>query len=319
MMASLYHSSSPASPVSALMSLTTFMVLQQTTEEEGGILVRLDAKPHAAPFDDVLLAGDQVFDRAYALAAAGRPDLDVAEVEPELPRAAAIEGDGDRHRVIAGGGFLHEAGDVIVVHLCEAQIAGLLQRCTALPQPIEMADIVLDVAFFVPVPRLQLVFLRVQILFLARDRLVLEQLEAIIDAVIARERRSERDACLKDPGIARLQVEGQNVRCIDEEIRPEIFAFGIPGDLPQIRFQLVLAGAPGEVGIRLREAELGESLHHLRTGKRLGEENHAGIDRLHFTDQPFPELEWLGMRIVDAENPHALLQPEQHDIAQGGP
>src|SRR4051794_14928540 len=107
-MASLYQSSSPARPVSALMSVRTFMASQQATEEQRRVLVRLDAQPHAAPFDNVLLSGDQVLDGAHAPAVALRPDFDIAEVEPELARAAAVQGDGDGHRVIAGAGFLHE-------------------------------------------------------------------------------------------------------------------------------------------------------------------------------------------------------------------
>ena len=41
-----------------------------------------------------------------------------------------------------------------------------------------------------------------------------------------------------------------------------------------------------------------------------------GIARLHLADQPFPERERLGVRIVDAEDADALLHPEQDDVAQ---
>src|SRR5258705_4448610 len=134
-MASLYQSSSPARLVSALMSVNRFMASRQATEEERRILVRLDAKPHATPFQDVLLAGDEVLDRAHAAAPRSRPDLDIAEMEPELPRAAAVQGNGHRNGVVAGGRFLHEADDIVVVDLRETQVAGLLQRRVALPQP----------------------------------------------------------------------------------------------------------------------------------------------------------------------------------------
>ena len=33
-------------------------------------------------------------------------------------------------------------------------------------------------------------------------------------------------------------------------------------------------------------------------------------------DHPFPEAERLGVRVVDAENPHALFDPEFEDAAQ---
>ena len=77
-----------------------------------------------------------------------------------------------------------------------------------------------------------------------------------------------------------------------------------------------LCGAPGEVAVGLREAELGQRLHDLRPREGLGQEDHVGIARLDFVDQPFPERQRLGVRVVDAENPHALLDPEQHDVAQ---
>ena len=47
---------------------------------------------------------------------------------------------------------------------------------------------------------------------------------------------------------------------------------GIAGDLAQIGLQLVLARAPGEVGVGLGEAELGERLHDFRPGESLRQE-----------------------------------------------
>ena len=74
--------------------------------------------------------------------------------------------------------------------------------------------------------------------------------------------------------------------------------------------------APGEIGVGLREAELGQRLHDLRPRERLGQEQHVRVALLHFVDQPFPERKRLGVRIVDAEDAHALLHPEQDDVAQ---
>jgi hypothetical protein len=54
-------------------------------------------------------------------------------------------------------------------------------------------------------------------------------------------------------------MQGKNIGRIDEEIRPEIFPLWITRDLAQIGLQLVLAGAPGKIGVRLGKAELGES------------------------------------------------------------
>jgi hypothetical protein len=114
-------------------------------------------------------------------------------------------------------------------------------------------------------------------------------------------------------------MKGQNVGGVDEEVRPEIFALGISGDLAQIGLQLVLAGAPGEIGVGLRVPELRQRPHHLRPSEGLGKKDHVRIDRLHLADHPFPERKRFGVRIVDPEDAHALFHPEQHDVAQGAP
>src|SRR5262249_693251 len=45
-------------------------------------------------------------------------------------------------------------------------------------------------------------------------------------------------------------------------------------------------------------------------------EQYVRVARLHLVDQPLPEREWLGVRIIDAEDADALLDPEQGDVAQ---
>ena len=77
--------------------------------------------------------------------------------------------------------------------------------------------------------------------------------------------------------------------------------------------------APGEIGIGLREPGLGQRPHHLRPGERLGQEHRVRAARLDLADHPFPERHRLGVRVVDAENAHPLVDPEQHDIAQFRP
>ena len=91
------------------------------------------------------------------------------------------------------------------------------------------------------------------------DRLVFQQLEAVVDAVTAGQRGGEHEARLEHPRLTGLQMQGKNIGRIDEEIRPEIFPLWITRDLAQIGLQLVLAGAPGKIGVRLGKAELGES------------------------------------------------------------
>ncbi len=42
----------------------------------------------------------------------------------------------------------------------------------------------------------------------------------------------------------------------------------------------------------------------------------SGSSRAHLADQPLPERERLRVRVVDAEDPHAALDPVQDDVAQ---
>src|ERR1700730_3169658 len=148
MMASLNHSSSNSSLGSALMSGTTFTALtsREALKEQGRILLLVDAQADAAPFHDVLLAGDQVFDRLDALARIPAADLDLAEMEPELARVPLRQRHGDRHGILAVDRLLDEADHFVVVDLREPQVARLQQCRIAAPDAIEPADIALDVA-----------------------------------------------------------------------------------------------------------------------------------------------------------------------------
>src|SRR5262249_61955021 len=116
------------------------------------------------------------------------------------------------------------------------------------PYPVEATDVAFDIAGPIPVADLQFILVGVEIFLLSGYRFVLQQLETVVDAVIARKRGGERHPRLEDPGLAALQMEGQDLSRIDEEIRPEIFAFGITSDLAQIGLQFLLARAPSEVG-----------------------------------------------------------------------
>src|SRR5215510_88649 len=240
-------------------------------------------------------------------------------MKPEFPRSSLCQRHGDSHRVVARYRFLDETDDLVVIDLGEAQIAGLQQRRIVAPYPVEATDVVFDVTGPIPITNLQFILVGVEIFLLSGYRLVLQELETVVDAVIARKRGGQRHSRLEDPWFAALEMERQDVGRIDEEIRPEIFAFGITGDLAQVGLQFLLARAPSEVGVGLAEAELGERIHDFGSGEGLGQEDDVRIDGLHFSDQPLPERERLGMRIVDAKNTYPLSDPEQHDIAQRFP
>src|SRR5262252_6210180 len=294
MIASLNQSSSLSSLAAALMSVTTSMARpsREAAEQQGGILQLIDAQTDAAPLEDVPLAGDQIFDGFDAPARDRWADLDIAEMEPELARSGLCQCHGDGHRIIACHRFLYETDDLVVVDLREAQIVGLQERRIVPPYAVEAGDVAFDIAGPIPVANLQFILLGVKIFLLSGYRFVLQQLETVVNAVIARQRGGKRHPRLEDPGLAALQMERQDVGRIDEEIRPEIFAFGITGDLAEVGLQFLLARAPSEVGVGLAEAELGERLHHLGSGEGLGQEDDVRIDDVLI-------LFWRVFRILD--------------------
>src|SRR6516225_2049569 len=308
MIASLNQSSSLSSLAAALMSVITSMARpsREAAEQQGGILLLIDAQTDAAPLEDVPFAGDQIFNDFDAAARSRWADLDIAEMKPELARSGLCQRHGDGHGVIACFRFLYETDDLAVVDLREAQIVGLQERRIVSPYAVEARDVAFDIAEPVPVAHLQFILLGIKVFLLSGYRFVLQQLETVVDAVIARQRGGKRHPRLEDPGLAALQVERQDIGRIDEEVGTEIFALGITGDLAQVGLQFLLARAPSEVGVGLAEAELGERLHHLRSGEGLGQKHDVRIDGLDFSDQPLPERERLGMRVVDAKDAHSL-------------
>src|SRR5215471_1013084 len=204
MMASLNQSSSASRVGTGGWRVSTFttMLSWLTAEQEGGVALRVDAQAHAAPFERVALAGYQVFDRLDSVPRPGWTDIDVAKMEPELARPVLGQRHRHRHRILAIDRLLHVANDSSIVDLGEAKPARLQQRGIGAADAVKPADIVLDVAGLVPVAELQLVFLGIEIFLFTRNSLVLHEFESVVDAVVSRERRRQRNACLKDPQLA---------------------------------------------------------------------------------------------------------------------
>ncbi len=50
-------------------------------------------------------------------------------------------------------------------------------------------------------------------------------------------------------------------------------------------------------------------------GKGLGQEDDVGVIGLHLADEPRPEGDRLGVRVVDPEDPDSTLDPGQDDLA----
>src|SRR5262245_51411582 len=206
MIASLNQSSSLSSLAAALMSVTTSMARpsREAAEQQGGILQLIDAQTGAAPLEDVPVAGDQIFDGFDAPARCRWADLDVAEMKPELARSGLCQRHGDGHRVIACHRFLYQTDDLVVVDLREAQIVGLQERRIVPPYAVEAGDVAFDIAGPIPVANLQFILVGVEIFLLSGYRFVPQQLETIVDAVIARKRGSQRHSRLEDPWFAAL-------------------------------------------------------------------------------------------------------------------
>src|SRR5262245_50136803 len=120
-------------------------------------------------------------------------------MKPELPRSGLRQRHGDGHRIIACHRFLDETDDLVVIDLREAQIAGLQQRRIVPPYPVEATDVAFDIAGPIPVADLQFILVGVEIFLLSGYRFVLQQLETVVDAVIARKRGGERHPRLEDP------------------------------------------------------------------------------------------------------------------------
>ena len=83
--------------------------------------------------------------------------------------------------------------------------------------------------------------------------------------------------------------------------------------------ELALVVAPGEVGVALAEAELGQRAHQLRAREGLGEEDQARIALARLAQQPLPEGQGLGVGVVDAEDADPLLDPEEHHLQERRP
>src|SRR5215471_7495019 len=106
-------------------------------------------------------------------------------MKPELPQSTLCQRYGDGHRIVACYRLLDEADDLVVVDLGEAQIAGLQQRRIVPPYPVEATDVAFDIAGSIPVAHLQFILVGVEIFLLSGYRFVLQQLETIVDKVIA--------------------------------------------------------------------------------------------------------------------------------------
>src|SRR5580658_6825461 len=106
---------------------------------------------------------------------------------------------------------------------------------------------------------------------------------------------------------------------VHEKVRTKIVLHLGGGQLDEIIGYFLLCVAPGEISVGLRKADLYQAVHHLRACKGFRQENHVGMARTHFSDQPFPERERLSVRIVDAKDANAFAGPIEDRVTQREP
>ena len=109
---------------------------------------------------------------------------------------------------------------------------------------------------------------------------------------------------------------GENVGCIGPEVRAKIFADIGLREFLKVFGELRLGIAPGEICVGLGESQLGQLVHRFGAGESFRQKQHVGMAALDVGDQPLPEIERLGVGIVDAEDADALLDPVKNDAAQ---
>src|SRR5262249_14837769 len=137
-----------------------------------------------------------------------------------------------------------------------------------------------------------------------------------IYSVIARQCGSQNQADHEGGSSTSLQVFRQDIRRIRPQVRAEIFKdFGL-GKLEKGPGELFLCVPPCEVSVRLRETELGETIHHAWSRKRLGWKQGVGMTLLDFRDQPLPKGKCFRVRVVDPEDANAALDPEEDDASE---
>ena len=197
----------------------------------------------------------------------------VAEVEPERGRVdvhvagvAVIGVDVDRP---PGSGRRRRAGrSSSSTASRSASVSWKRQRAEVLKRRLRAADLVEsgeqrgDRVRVVEVPRAELVLLRVEVLLGARpDGAVFEQLEGrTVDAPVGRQRGGQDRAAHEHRSAAVLELVGEDVGRVGPGVRPVVIDRA-GGEVGEVLAQLPCLAAPGEVGVRLGEAELGEPLH----------------------------------------------------------
>ena len=202
------------------------------------------------------------------------------------------------------GSRLGVAEQRVVVGAVEAQPGQVLQGRVAVADLVEQRAGGAPASGVVEVPVAQLVLLGVQVLLAAlAHRGVLDQLERrAVDAPVGGQRGRQHRPADEHRAAAVLELLGEDVGRVGPGVGPEEVD-GAGAQLGEVLLQLPLALAPGEVRVALAEPDLGQLLHDPRPGERLGQEDASrGWCGCISRDEPLPERERLGVRVVDPED-----------------
>src|SRR5215472_6317248 len=164
------------------------------------------------------------------------------------------------------GAAFGERQQPFVVGPEEAKGPVLLQRRVLAAEAVDLGDQRPQAARPLQVPVPDLILLRVQVLLApGGQRRHLRQFEGRpIDAVARAQRRGEHEAQRARSATTGLQRVRQYVLGIRPEVRPEVLADRGLCQLSEVLAEFPALVAPGEVRVRLVEAELFQPVHDLR-------------------------------------------------------
>src|SRR5580704_2159142 len=198
-----------------------------------------------------------------------------------------------------------------IVRFMKTQAAISLQRRIFFADLVNAGNEILQASCRMQIAVLQFILLGIQVLLAARlKRHVFAQLERrTINSIAGPQRCRQYQAHHERGPFALLEKSRKYVRRVWPQARAEELSHFRLHKLAEVLGDLFFRVAPGEISIGLGKSQLRKPVHYCRLGKCLRKEEHFGMTFLDLTDCPFPEGEWLGMRIVHSKDPHTLLDP----------
>ena len=246
-----------------------------------------------------------------------------------LAGVVRVEVHDHQHRVavvaVVVGDGLRVADDRVAVGVVEAQVAQPLQGGVLAAELVEPGEVAARGCGPRPRPPAQS---RGRSWYFSESRYsslpgrsgdVLAQLVAGVDAPGGGEGRGQHGADLERRRAAVLQVRVQDVGGVDEEVGPHEVRRSRSDSSVRYSSSSPFVVAPGEVRVGLVEADLrpGSCIIAGRVNASARKSTSGSVVRIS-RDQPLPEDHRLGVRVVDAEDPHAVVHPVPQDAQHLG-